>query len=68
MLSNDEIRQLQKIRDVLVRADDHFSHEAKMNAALHMAIEVRPAPLASAVSQAMLDLDRILADQEKRQS
>ena len=46
----DIARELQKVLDVLEIVDRHFLHEAQMNAALHMAITVRPAPLASAVT------------------
>ena len=51
-LSDNGLRELVKVYDVLRVAADHFEHESKMNAALHMAPNVRPAPLAVAVSGA----------------
>jgi hypothetical protein len=45
-------RELQKVLDVLEVVDRHFGHEAEMNAALHMAASVRPAPLSVAVAGA----------------
>lgn len=47
------VRELEKAADALVAADRHFMHEAEMNAALHLASTVRPAPLASAISAAL---------------
>jgi len=46
----DAIRELEKALDILRACDRHFSAEAEMNAALHMAATVRPAPLAAAVA------------------
>ena len=63
---DDLARNLHKIHDTLVMAAEHFEAEAKMNAALHMAREIRPAPLAMAVVAARDDLDRILNELEKR--
>lgn len=59
-MTNDERRQVEKAIDVMRRARDHFDAEAKMNAALHMSDTVRPAPLAAAVAQAVIDLERLL--------
>lgn len=53
MEPEDVIREVQKILDVLEVVDRHFTHEAEMNAALHMASVVRPAPLAAAVKTAL---------------
>jgi hypothetical protein len=58
---NDLKRELLKVFDTLKVVNDHFDHEAKMNAALHMAAEVRPAPLAAAVARALQTLDDTLA-------
>lgn len=53
-------RELSKVLDVLKKANQHFQSEALMNAALHMAETVRPAPLAVAVQGAMQDLERLI--------
>lgn len=50
---DDLIRELEKALDVLRVCDRHFSAEAEMNAALHMTENVRPNPLAAAVSTAV---------------
>lgn len=50
MHTDDIIRELDKAIDIVALADEHFANEAKMNAALHMSAEVRPAPLASAIT------------------
>jgi hypothetical protein len=55
MNSTDVAREVEKIADVLAMADKHFRAEGEMNAALHMATSVRPAPLASAVHGAYED-------------
>jgi len=55
-------RELEKIRDVVEKVDQHFTHEAAMNAALHMSETIRPAPLAMAVSSAKADLDRLIIE------
>lgn len=59
-MTNDEKRQLTKVLDTLIVAKEHFFAEAEMNAALHMARDVRPAPLAMAVDRAVLDLAGLL--------
>jgi hypothetical protein len=58
----DLARELTKISDVVSVAVEHFDHEAKMNAALHMASEVRPAPLATALKGAHADLHRLVEE------
>jgi hypothetical protein len=55
-------RQLEKIADPLDMAAKHFKAEAEMNAALHMAPNVRPAPLAVAIEGARDDLYRLIAE------
>ena len=62
MTNADLIRQLEKIRDTVEVADQHFSAEAKMNAALHMNPNVRSAPLAVAVATALDDLTNLIVD------
>lgn len=57
--AQDMARELGKIEFVLARVDQHFQHEAQMNAALHMSEQVRPAPLASAVEGALADVRRL---------
>ena len=59
-MTADEQRELQKVLDTLFVVEKHFYHEANMNAALHMSTEVRPAPLAAAVSVAVSTLERLL--------
>ena len=59
---DDLARQLGKVADVLALADRHFTAEAEMNAALHMAAQVRPAPLAVAITGARQDLDRLIGE------
>jgi len=54
------IRELEKVADVLEVASRHFNHEAEMNAALHMATTVRPAPLGQEVSNTLFTLDGVL--------
>lgn len=54
-------RELLKIRDVLVATDEHLAAKDAMNAALHMAREVRATPLAAAVRGARRDIERLLA-------
>lgn len=56
------IREIEKIKDALVWADRHFTAEAQMNAALHMAETVRPAPLASTIGIAIMSADQLLKD------
>lgn len=55
MDAENVIREVQKIADVLEVADRHFTHEAEMNAALHMSAVVRPTPLAQAVHNALVN-------------
>lgn len=59
-MSPDEAREVQKVLDILEVVQRHFRHEAQMNAALHMAAEVRPAPLAAAVDTAVITLDKLI--------
>lgn len=59
---DDLARQMQKVADVLAVVDRHLTAEASMNAALHMAETVRPAPLAVAVSAAKDDLLRLIGE------
>lgn len=59
---DDLSRQLAKVRDAVTLADTHFRAEAEMNAALHMASEVRPAPLAMAIAAAKDDLTRLIEE------
>lgn len=59
-MTTDEQRQVEKALQTLYRVRDHFDHEAAMNAALHMSDTVRPAPLASALAIAVIDLERLL--------
>lgn len=58
----DLSRELQKIEDIVAVCLEHFDHEARMNAALHMARDVRPAPLASALATADADLRRLIGE------
>lgn len=58
----DLARELLKIRDAVQGANVHFYHEARMNAALHMSADVRPAPLAAAIRSAVTDLDRLIME------
>lgn len=62
MNPTDLAREIQKIADVLAVVDRHFDYEAQMNAALHMALTVRPAPLAVAVATAKADADRLIEE------
>jgi len=59
-MTEDEKRQIEKALDVMYMVQKHFDHEAAMNAALHMSDTVRPAPLAAAVTAAVLDLERLV--------
>ena len=52
-MTEDERRELQKVLDTLYAVAKHFFHEANMNAALHMAANVRPAPLHAATDTAI---------------
>lgn len=60
MIDEDERRQIEKALTTMYWVEKHFETEAKMNAALHMSDIVRPAPLAAAVSIAVLDLERVI--------
>jgi hypothetical protein len=62
-LTDDERRQVRKALDVMGKVQEHFDHEAAMNAALHMSDVVRPAPLAAAVSASVMDLARLLGEE-----
>lgn len=61
------LRELRKISDTLVVAAEHFEAEAKMNAALHMSLNVHPAPLAAAVVVARDSIGRLIYEMEKAQ-
>lgn len=61
----DLARQLVKVLDVLMVVDDHFTAEARMNAALHMAQTVRPAPLAAAVATSKGELHNLIRELEE---
>jgi hypothetical protein len=58
----DLVRQLEKVRDTVAMADKHFTAEAEMNAALHMAPTVRPAPLVRGDHGRRDDLDRLIGE------
>lgn len=62
MNQDNLVRELQKVSDTLKAADRHFTAEAQMNAALHMAESVRPAPLAAAVSTALGSIEQLIVD------
>lgn len=57
----DLYRELEKARDVLEVVDRYLSHQAAMNAALHLAEQVRPNPLAARVATALAELDQAVA-------
>lgn len=66
MRSPDDLkRELQKILDAMRFANEHFEHEAFMNAALHCSRDVRATPLASKMAIASADLERLIAECEK---
>ena len=67
-MTEDERRQIEKALAVMRKVQEHFDHEAAMNAALHMSDVVRPAPLASAVSRAVMDLEHLLPEQPQYES
>ena len=54
------VRELTKICDTIMVVNKHFQAEAEMNAALHMAANIRPAPLAAAVQTSYEDLVRLI--------
>lgn len=58
----DLARELQKVLDSVKRANTYFHFHGNMNAALHMASDVRPTPLASAMLNAEADLDRLIGE------
>jgi hypothetical protein len=60
MTNADLRRELSKIYDVLLLVDEHLAAKDKMNAALHMAREVRSTPLSVAVSGAREDLGALI--------
>lgn len=64
MTNADLIRELQKIHDTLVRTHEYLYLQARANAALHMAREIRPAPLVGALSIANANLDLLIQDLE----
>jgi hypothetical protein len=59
-MTEDQERQIEKALAVMRKVQEHFDHEAAMNAALHMSDVIRPAPLAAAVARAVIDLERLL--------
>lgn len=59
-MSADAVRELEKALDVLEACERHFTAEAEMNAALHLADKVRPAPLAARVSTAVAEVARAI--------
>jgi len=64
MTNADLHRELSKIHDVLVLVDEHLAAKDKMNAALHMAREVRSTPLSVAVGGAKKDLEALMERME----
>jgi len=58
----DALREMEKALDVLVLADSYFSHQASMNAKLHLSDRVIPNPLASAVATEVEGLTRSVND------
>lgn len=63
--ARDLARELGKIYDTMVTVDEHFEHEARMNAALHMSPNVRPAPLAVATHTAREEMARLIKELEE---
>jgi hypothetical protein len=63
--ADDLARQLTKVLDAVELAHQHFDYEARMNAALHMNSNVRPAPLAVAITAARDDLARLIGELEE---
>jgi hypothetical protein len=55
----DLARELTKITDVVGVAVGHFQNQARADAALHMAVTVRPNPLTVAMETALADLVRL---------
>jgi hypothetical protein len=61
----DAARELDKAADALEAASDYLAKMNAMNAALHLAKEVRPSPLAARISTA-LDEARRSAERFRR--
>jgi hypothetical protein len=57
MSITDDIRQIDKVMDVLQLVEKAMLAEAEMNATKHMSETVRPVPLAAAVSSLLVDLE-----------
>lgn len=53
---------MSKILDTVEVTVKHFRAEAEMNAALHMASTVRPAPLAAAIETSRDDLITLISE------
>lgn len=62
MMDDNLKRELQKVYDVVCAVDNHLSSKDEMNAALHMASEVRHTPLTSAVKGAKASLLDLIHD------
>jgi len=56
----DLARELTKITDTVGVAVGHFQNQARADAALHMAVTVRPNPLTVAMETAQVDLVRLI--------
>ena len=56
----DLARELTKITDTVSVAVTHFQNQARVDAALHMAVTVRPNPLTVAMEAAYADLVRLI--------
>ena len=56
----DLARELTKITDIVSVAVIHFQNQARADAALHMAVAVRPNPLTVAMEAALFDLNRLI--------
>ena len=56
----DLARELTKITDTVGVAVGHFQNQARADAALHMAVAVRPNPLTIAMEAALYDLNRLI--------
>lgn len=62
MIVEIELSDLQKIRDALHKAHEHHDFRDRMNAALHLASEVRFSPLTSVLASA---LDRVVGIEQE---
>ena len=62
MSTDNLVRELQKIRDVLEKVDEHLTAKDRMNAALHMSENVRPTPLAGAVAVSLGSIDLLISE------